>query len=30
MLMDMIVVGAAFTMPLLWFYFIEKRKEGCR
>lgn len=30
MLMDMIVVGAAFTMPLLWFYFIEKRKEVIR
>lgn len=30
MLMDMIVVGAAFTMPLLWFYFIEKRKEVTR
>lgn len=27
MLMDMVVVGAAFTMPLLWFYLIEKRKE---
>lgn len=30
MLMDMVVVGAAFTMPLLWFYFIEKRKEAIR
>lgn len=30
MFMDMVVVGAAFTMPLLWFYFIEKRKEEGR